>query len=119
MKKLKWIISYIFYNMIAKHLPCSSSPINFGAKKIRGKCVKNIIRECGTNVNIEKGAKFSRKTKLGDNSGIGINAKLHGEVIIGKNVMMGPDCIIYTQNHEFSNINIPMCEQGFQAEKPV
>ena len=32
---------------------------------------------------------------------------------------MGPDCIIYTQNHNFSNISIPMDQQGFQEEKEV
>ena len=38
---------------------------------------------------------------------------------MGKNVMMGPDCIIYTQNHRFDDLEKPMIEQGFQKEKPV
>lgn len=33
--------------------------------------------------------------------------------------MMGPDCIIYTQNHQFSNLDIPMCKQGFDIPFPV
>jgi maltose O-acetyltransferase len=41
------------------------------------------------------------------------------KVVIGDNVMMGPHCIIHTQNHKFDREDIPMCEQGFQEEKPV
>ena len=33
--------------------------------------------------------------------------------------MMGPECIIYTANHSFKRIDIPMCEQGFDEIKPV
>lgn len=40
-------------------------------------------------------------------------------VTIGENVMMGPNCFICTQNHEFSQTNIPMIEQGFSEYKPV
>ena len=57
--------------------------------------------------------------EIGDRSGVGINAKMHGKVIIGNDVMMGPECIIYTQNHDFSRTDIPMNKQGFSEEKPV
>lgn len=119
MNKIKFLISYIIYNTIAKNLPSTTSPFSIGSGKLRVLCAKNIIKECGKNVNIEKGARFSRLTKLGDFSGIGINAKLHGQVIIGDNVMMGPECIIYTQNHEFKRTDIPMRNQGFRKEEPV
>ena len=33
--------------------------------------------------------------------------------------MIGPEVIIYTQNHSFDRIDIPMCEQGFQEECKV
>ena len=42
---------------------------------------------------------------LGDDSGIGINAKIYGTCHIGRCVMMGTD--------------VPMMEQGFVAELPV
>ena len=78
-----------------------------------------MLEKCGKNVNIERHASFSTRTKLGDSSGIGIRAQLYGPVTIGKHVMMGPDCIIYTQNHEFSKTNLPMDQQGFQKEQEV
>ncbi|MBQ1412352.1 MAG: transferase, partial [Clostridia bacterium] len=47
------------------------------------------------------------------------NAMLHGKVIIGKNVMMGSDCVIYVRNHRFDRTDIPMMKQGFTEEEPV
>jgi galactoside O-acetyltransferase len=32
---------------------------------------------------------------------------------------MGPEVYIYTQNHEFTRIDIPMDQQGWSDEKPV
>lgn len=77
------------------------------------------MRKSGKNVDIERGATFSRRTEIGNNSGIGVNCRLQGEVIIGDNVMMGQDCLIYTSNHEFSRIDIPIQQQGYQAEHKV
>lgn len=116
-------ISYIFfrtlYEVIGKHMPSSYCKLRILQKEFRYFCAKRFINHIGINVNIERGASFSKKVSIGDNSGIGINAYIQGECYIGKNVMMGPSCTIYTINHEFSDIEIPMCEQGIQKEKPV
>ena len=45
------------------------------------------------------------------------NASIPSNTIIGDNVMMGPDCIIYHVNHKFSDIHIPMCKQGHEDAK--
>ena len=37
--------------------------------------------------------------------------------VIGKNVMMGPNCYILPHNHIFSRTDIPMIEQGLEAPK--
>ncbi len=117
--KIKKIVGYLLYNGLAKHLPSSYSPLKLFQKKIRAMCGKLILKECGKNVNIEKGANFTSHVSLGDYSGIGIDARINGKCTIGKYVMMGPDCTIYGRNHEFSDINRPMMEQGFSPEKEV
>ena len=33
--------------------------------------------------------------------------------------MMGPECIIYTVNHKFSDTAVPMNQQGFSEAKEV
>ena len=78
-----------------------------------------MLAECGSNVNICKGSKFSTKVCIGSNSGIGIRAEISGECHIGDNVIMGPDCQIWTVNHNFSDVNRPIKYQGNSDEKPV
>ena len=113
------IIGMILYKSFAQYLPKSSSKVRIGQKKIRYFCGKMILDRCGKNVNIERKAMFSSRVSIGDNSGIGINATLNGTVIIGNNVMMGPNCVIYTINHKHDRVDIPMIEQGFEECKPV
>lgn len=116
---IKRYIGKLIYHLLGIHLPGSYSYFGIVGRKIRGLCVKMIIDYCGTNVNIEKGARFGFHISLGDNSGIGTNAEISDYVTIGNNVMMGRDCIIYTRNHAFSDLKIPMCIQGFSEPKPV
>ena len=104
---------------IVKNMPLSDSRVNFGSKKLRALCGKLILNHCGTNVNIEKGAQFSSEISLGDNSGIGVNALVSSYVTIGKDVMMGPDCIILTSNHGFERKDIPMWKQSSSEPRPV
>ena len=119
MKKIKKIVGYLLYNLIAKHLPVSFSYVKIGQKALRKMCGKLMLEKCGKNVNIERGAVFSSKVELGDNSGIGINASIGGKCIIGNDVMMGADCVIYTANHRFDDTTTTMRGQGSAEEKPV
>lgn len=98
-------------------LPKSQSKIKLG-KYVRKIGAKFFLESCGNNVNIEKNSKFSSRCTIGNNSGIGINARL-GVVHIGDNVMMAPDCVALTQNHQFKRVDIPMNCQGVQEEKPI
>ncbi len=86
---------------------------------MRASCAKRFCPNIGIEVNIEQGAMITSLTEVGDYSGVGINAKLHGKVVIGKDVMMGPDVVIHTRNHAFISTDIPMRKQGFMEENPV
>ena len=117
-RKTKLLIGRIIY-LFASHLPASFFWINIGQKQIRGFCGKLILAKCGRRVNIEKGAEFPSSVELGDDSGIGIRAQINGKVVIGKNVMMGPDVCIFARNHAYARTDIPMSCQGFSPEKPI
>lgn len=116
---MKVIIGKILYNLIGKRMPLSDGKFNFGSKKVRALCGKLILRSCGENVNIEKGAQFSSEVSLGNNSGIGVNATIASYVTIGNEVMMGPECLIYTTNHETKYLDKPMWKQGSTEPRPV
>ena len=99
--------------------PLNDSKINLGQKKIRAFFARKFLSCCGKNVDVQKGASFSHRCQIGERTGIGRNSKLYGPVFIGNDVMMGPECWIYTQNHEYRSLEKPMREQGPQPERPV
>lgn len=114
-------IAQLLYYAIGIRLPESDRPFNFKAKAIRRALVRPLFKYVGKEVNIEKGVIFGsgKDIEIDDYSGIGINARVQGPLKIGKNVMMGPDVIIYTHNHNFERKDIPMIQQGITEAKEV
>ena len=110
-------IYYILYTILAKNLPYSRRL--FLAKKIRGYFAKKIMKRTGKNINIETGAIFNPNVELGDNSSIGVKCEIIGKAKIGSNVMMGPEVILYAQNHMFRRKDELIMSQGYETEKGV
>jgi len=104
------------YYRIARFLPGMSTPckllFRLIGKSVRGMCAKHLLKKCGKNVNIERNTLFDSKCSIGDNSSIGENCRLIGEVIIGDDVMMAPRCVFYTVGHCYNRLDIPMRLQG-------
>ena len=100
-------------------LPANGTIINLGQRSIRAFFARLFLTKCGKNVNIQKNTSFSHRCEIGDNSGIGMGSTLWGKVVIGNDVMMGTECLIYTQNHAFEQKDVVMRLQGPQPEKTV
>lgn len=113
------IANALFYGF-ARHLPYSVRPYAFGARRIRYLLCRQMFASCGRNVNVEHGATFApaAEVSIGDNSGIGLNAFIAGGVVIGSNVMMGPNCTILGINHEIGRTDVPMISQGYSRPQP-
>lgn len=111
-------VLYILYKATASWLPESR---HFkAAKALRVFWVRRIIQYTGSNVNIERGARITPEVRVGNGSGIGINCELYGPVSIGDNVMMGPECVFYTQNHRHEmESDLPFGKQGYEDPKPI
>ena len=112
-------IAKILYKTVAKRMPLSDSRFSFGAKRFRRFCARQVLPHMGKNVNIEKGAQFGWDLSIGDNSGVGVNALLSSHVTIGDNVMMGPDCMMFTTNHGMERTDIPMWRQESSVPLPI
>ena len=54
--------------------------------------------------------------EIGDNfftnNNLHLNASVKGEIVIGKNVIVGPNAVFRTANHNFSADGIPIKDQG-------
>ena len=119
MKKLFFLALY--YGVFQFWLE-SDSRIRFlgrFSKLMRRWCCRHIFLYCGPNVNIHRKAHFGRgdKISIGANSGIGKNCSVPNGTIIGDNVMMGPNCLILSQNHKTERTDIPMIMQGMTEIK--
>lgn len=117
----------ILYHLTGWMFPDSYLYLNFFGKKVHVKIglyyrrflVRNIITNCGKNINIERFAKFNKNISIGDYSGIGKNCSVAPYTSIGNNVMMGPEVIMYSRNHNIDRIDIPMSKQGFKDFEPI
>lgn len=117
----RYICLFIYY-LFAYYLPNSYSPV-FGriSKIIRYQLCKRIFASCGSNVNIERKVNFGsgKNIHIGNNSGMGARCTCPSNLIIGNDVMMGPDVHIFVCNHNYSRTDIPMNQQGFSDAKVV
>lgn len=113
----------LLYLLTAKWLPATDNTYLLFSfiRKYRSAIAKRCLDFAGKDVNIESGANFGtgRDISLGDYSGLGINCKVRGPLTIGRDVMMGPDVIIYTENHETARTDIPMRGQGSTTPRHV
>ena len=120
--RIRKIIGIIMYKCIGSHLPkpdCRIRFIGMLAKKFRYICAKLMFDKCGKNVNLCKKATVSTRIEIGNNSGIGHGANITGKCIIGSNVIMAPECTIFTSNHKTNRTDIPIKYQGTTEEKAV
>ena len=63
--------------------------------------------------------RLSEQVTLGKRSGIGEDSIISGKVTIGDNVMIGPELMCYTTNHQIKRTDIPMKDQGFSEMHPI
>ena len=73
----------------------------------------------GNNVNIGRNVSIRPYTELfcynisiGDGTDIGTRNRFDGEVIVGKNVLFGPDNYITSITHKYDDISRPILSQG-------
>lgn len=118
-RSLKSHLCHFLFEHYATKKPSSVARCGEHYKKMRADLARGFVEYVGENVNIEPNCVFNYALKIGNNSGIGENSELYGDITIGKDVMMGTGCIIYTRNHKFDSLDLPMWKQGFDEVKPV
>lgn len=117
------LLFLLLYYLLLRYLPASDNGFKLSIvfRKMRSVVGRFVFDGCGRNVNIERCADFGTGSGIciGDNSGLGIRCKVRGPLVLGDDVMMGPDVLIFTSNHEIGRTDIPMRLQGNGAVKRV
>lgn len=110
------------YYLIVKNLPTTETPvIGLTLRKLRRFITRQIFKSSGVGVNINKGVYFGSGSNIciGNNSSIEVGCQIANDTIIGNDVMIAPEVIIFSVGHETSDIGTPMRLQGNKAPKPV
>lgn len=116
--KILELFSLLLYYGFAYWLPNFDSRY-FGktSNTIRVWCVKNIFEYVGKGVNIGRKARFGngRNIRIGSRSNIGAYCQIPSNMVIGNDVMMGPNNFFFGGfTHNIDDTTRPMIEQGFK-----
>ncbi|EMT6161320.1 acyltransferase [Neisseria gonorrhoeae] len=85
--------------------------IGIVGRRVRGFLARRVSPHIG------RGAYVFPDTVLGDGSGIGANCEICRGLVVGKNVMMGPECLLYSTNHKFDRENKRF--EGYTEIRPI
>jgi maltose O-acetyltransferase len=121
LKKIRKWLFFLLYYFVAKQLPVSCYPGGRLSKRLRYICSRILFKKCGADVNVERGADFlfGDTIEIGNRSGIGVDAWIRAELVVGNDVMMGPGVVIYGRYHNYERIDIPMNKQGMGDYSPI
>lgn len=70
-------------------------------------------------VNIESGVTLPEDLIIGHHCSIGKRCFISKEVKMGDYVVIGPEVCFYTNNHQFSDPQIPIYHQGLTERRPI
>lgn len=102
---------FLIYLLFFKNSPEDYRPYSLFFPKIRQWLVTRYLKNCGKELRV-KGAEISPNSSVGNYSELGTRALIQANVSIGDNVIMGPDIKIYSRNHKFDKLDIPIQQQG-------
>jgi maltose O-acetyltransferase len=112
-------VLYLIYLLLLKFTPESYRPYGYPFGLLRRWFVRGFVDKAGKRLKIKRNADVSMFIEIGDYSELGTNCIIQSNTKIGQNVMMGPDVKIYTKNHKFDRLDIPIQYQGHTEETVV
>ncbi len=113
MRRVGSFVGYIIYNLLGTWLPhYQLGHFWIIPKKIRAFSCKMLFKKCGRNVDVGRFCKLNPNIEIGNNSGIGDRSELIGHIIMGDDVMIGPQVMVIAKNHKYDRVDIPMNKQG-------
>jgi maltose O-acetyltransferase len=108
MKKVLYFIYLVFF----KNTPEDYRPYALFFPWIRSFLVKNYLKKCGKKPLVKNMAEISLNATCGDYSEMGTRSMIQANVHLGDYVIMGPDVKIYSRNHKYDSLDIPIAVQG-------
>jgi maltose O-acetyltransferase len=110
---------YFLYISLFRFTPEIYRPYALFFPHLRRFLVKGFVKNCGKGIRVKHNADVGMFIKIGNFSELGTNCVIQSNTEIGNNVIMGPDVKIYTKNHNYASLDIPIQYQGHTSEKTV
>lgn len=108
---------YFIYIAFLRFTPEIYRPYALFFPFLRRICVKAFADKCGKKTRVKRNADISMFIKIGDFSELGSSCIIQSNTHIGDYVIMGPNVKIYTKNHNYNNIDIPIALQSETKER--
>lgn len=103
---------YFLYLILLKNTPEDYRPYALFFPRLRSWVVQSFLKKSGKNLRVKKGAEISLNARVGNNSELGTRCMIQSNVYLGDDVIMGPDVKIYSRNHKYEDLEIPIRLQG-------
>ena len=122
LKLLKWDLQvhpirfqYVFF--LLRNLPGG-----FGMK-LRSRYLRKHLHAVGSDLTVFEGVRIRNVDRIicGNRVMIGENSFLQaaGWIVMGDDVLLGPDVKIWSSNHVFKDPMVPVLEQGYEEKKVI
>ena len=121
MNRISQNIRLLVYYLLLRWLPNRNAHGGAIYDNLRYWCCRLLFRKCGYPVQIQHYAHFGKgdKISIGNNSDLGTNCFVVGEVNIGNNVKMAFDIFITSMNRNFSKTDRTIWADGNRPIAPV
>ena len=113
---------YVFlYYAVAMHLPSTSFPGGTVSQWLRGVLARKMLKSAGQGLRVARHANIASgaRISIGDNCGLAEGLRVIGDVTAGDDLMLGPEVVMISYNHEYSDLNTPMRVQGASDSRPI
>lgn len=119
-KLLYWDLSNSSGKFNYINLFLRSIPGNFGIE-LRRIILPRYFKSCGENLRCHDGVRFRNIDKIcaGDNFHLGTDCFLQGAggILIGNDVLLGPGVKIWSDNHVYEDLDVPIHSQGYDYKE--
>lgn len=121
MRTILRIICYIGYYFFAYHLPENQWVGGKIWNAIRVFFARGLLRQCGKNVHIDRRINFGKGDllTLKDNSGVGANCKLIGDITFEAHSATSFNCFITAYGRQMGRTDVHIAYQGKVPDEPV
>jgi maltose O-acetyltransferase len=117
--RIRRYVALCLYYGLANKLP-GRGPLGAPSRWIRQELCRRFLADCGQRINIGRDVHLSTgsRVSIGHRSGLGPGCRVYGALIMGEEVMVGPDVAFLSENHRFDRLDEPIGWQGVTDRDP-